>query len=50
MTRRKRRNHSAEFKAKAALAALKGDQTLAELSVQFYEETRMRWIYCEIVP
>ena len=35
MTRRKRRNHSAEFKAKVALAALKGDQTLAELSVQF---------------
>ncbi len=35
MTRRKRRNHSAEFKAKVALTALKGDQTLAELSIQF---------------
>lgn len=35
MTRRKRRNHSAEFKAKVALAALKGDHTLAELSTQF---------------
>lgn len=28
--RRKRRNQSAEFKAKVALAALKGDWTLAE--------------------
>ncbi|WP_099092664.1 IS3 family transposase [Acinetobacter larvae] len=35
MTRRKRRNHSAEFKAKVALAALKGDHTLAELSTEF---------------
>ncbi len=33
--RRKRRNHSAEFKAKVALAALKGDRTLAELAQQF---------------
>lgn len=33
--RRKRRNHSAEFKAKVALAALKGDRTLAELAEQF---------------
>lgn len=32
---RKRRNHSPEFKAKVALAAIKGDQTLAELSSQF---------------
>ena len=30
MTRRKRRNHSAEFKVKVALAAIKGDHTLAE--------------------
>ena len=35
MTRRQRRNHSAAFKAKVALAALKGDKTLAELSQQF---------------
>ncbi|MDA3495964.1 IS3 family transposase [Acinetobacter bereziniae] len=35
MTRRKRRNHSAEFKVKVALAAIKGDHTLAELSTQF---------------
>ena len=35
MTRRKRRNHSSAFKAKVALAALKGDRTLAELAEQF---------------
>ena len=35
MTRRKRRNHSTAFKAKVALAAVKGDHTLAELSGQF---------------
>ncbi|CAD6560861.1 hypothetical protein LMG28727_07246 [Paraburkholderia kirstenboschensis] len=34
MTRRNRRTHSAAFKAKAALAALKGDKTLAELAQQ----------------
>ncbi len=32
---RKRRNHSASFKAKVAVAALKGDRTLAELAQQF---------------
>ena len=30
-----RRNHSATFKAKVALAAIKGDKTLAELAEQF---------------
>jgi transposase len=35
MTRRPRRNHTAAFKAKVALAALKGDKTLAELAQQF---------------
>lgn len=35
MARRPRRNHSAAFKAKVALAALKGDKTLAELAQQF---------------
>ena len=35
MTKRTRRNHSAAFKAKVALAALKGDKTLAELAQQF---------------
>jgi transposase len=35
MTRRSRRNHSPAFKAKVALAALKGEKTLAELAQQF---------------
>jgi transposase len=35
MTRRSRRNHSAAFKAKVALAAIKGEKTLAELAQQF---------------
>lgn len=34
MTRRPRRNHTAGFKAKA-LAAVKGEKTLAELAEQF---------------
>jgi len=33
--RRKRRNHKPAFKAKVALAALKGDRTLSELAEQF---------------
>jgi transposase len=35
MTRRPRRNHSPAFKAKVALAALKGEKTLSELAQQF---------------
>ena len=35
MTRRPRRNHGAAFKAKVALAALKGDRTMSELAQQF---------------
>jgi transposase len=35
MNRRARRNHSPAFKAKVALAALKGDRTLAQLAEQF---------------
>ena len=35
MSRRPRRNHSAEFKAKVALAAVRGDRTLSELASQF---------------
>jgi transposase-like protein len=35
MARRKRRNHSPTFKAQVAVAALKGDKTLAELAQQF---------------
>ena len=35
MTRRKRRQHSPAFKAKVAMAAMKGDKTLAELAQQY---------------
>lgn len=35
MTKRKRRNHSPSFKAKVAMAAVRGDKTLAELSQQY---------------
>jgi len=35
MSRRPRRNHSLAFKAKVALAAVKGEKTLAELAQQF---------------
>ena len=35
MSRRLRRNHSATFKAKVALAAIQGDKTLSELAQQF---------------
>lgn len=35
MTRRPRRNHSPAFKAKVALAAIKGEKTLAELAEQY---------------
>ena len=32
---RKRRNHSPDFKAKVALAAIKGDETLIELAKRY---------------
>jgi transposase-like protein len=35
MTRRARRNHTPAFKAKVALAAVKGEKTLAELAQLF---------------
>ncbi len=35
MPRRARRNHTPVFKSRVALAAIKGDQTVAELSQQF---------------
>ena len=31
----RRRNHSAKFKVKVALAAIKGDRTMAELASEF---------------
>ena len=36
MSRRPRRNHTPAFKAKVALAAIKGDRTLVQLAEQFY--------------
>ena len=35
LTKRLRRNHSPAFKAKVAIAAIKGEKTLAELAQQF---------------
>jgi transposase-like protein len=35
MPRRPRRNHTPAFKAQVALAAIKGDRTLAQLAEQF---------------
>lgn len=35
MNRRPRRNHTAAFKAKVALAAVKGDRTIAQLAEHF---------------
>jgi transposase len=35
MNRRPRRNHTPAFKAKVALAAVKGDRTIAQLAEQF---------------
>ena len=35
MTRRVRRNHAPGFKAKVALAAIKGEKTLSELASQY---------------
>ena len=35
MKRRPRRNHSAAFKAKVAIAAIKGERTVAEIAHEF---------------
>ena len=35
MSRRARRNHTSAFKAKVAIAAIKGDRTLVQLAEQF---------------
>jgi transposase-like protein len=39
MNRRPRRNHTPAFKATVALAAIKGDRTLAQLAEQFDQIT-----------
>lgn len=45
MGRRPRRNHSPAFKAKVALAAIKGEKTLVELSQEFdvHPQQIMQW-------
>ena len=43
MMKRKRRNHLPAFKAKVALAALKGDKTLAELAEEFDVHPNQVW-------
>ena len=35
MSRRPRRNHTSAFKAKVAIAAIKGDRTLVQLAEQY---------------
>ncbi|MCF6263976.1 MAG: transposase [Xanthomonadales bacterium] len=42
---RKRRTHSPDFKSKVALAAIKGDETLSELSrrYQIYANLIVKW-------
>jgi transposase-like protein len=42
MSRRARRNHTPAFKAKVALAAVKGDRTIAELAEHFAGGWRFR--------
>jgi transposase len=45
MAKRPRRNHSPAFKAKVAVAAIKGEQTLIELAQDFNVDTNQikRW-------
>jgi transposase len=35
MSKRARRNHAPAFKAKVALAAIKGEKTLADLAIRY---------------
>ena len=48
MTKRTRRNHTPGFKAKVALAAIKGERPLAELAQQFLRngspDFRLQWL------
>ncbi len=47
MTRRPRRNHSAAFKAKVALAAIQGDKNLSQLAEDFEIHTNqiIEWLH-----
>lgn len=42
--KRSRRNHTAAFKAKVARAAIKGDQTVAELAKEGIPYTFAPWL------
>jgi hypothetical protein len=42
MGRRARRNHSPAFKAKVALAAIKGDRTIGQLTEHFDVQTNKK--------
>jgi transposase-like protein len=39
----KRKQHSAEFKARVGMAALSGEKTLTELSAEFGVHPTLRW-------
>jgi transposase-like protein len=43
MAKRARRTHNPAFKAKVALAAIKGEKTLAELTQQFHPNQITAW-------
>jgi transposase-like protein len=45
IVQRSRRNHKAAFKAKVAIAAIKGDQTVAELAKRFdvHPNSMVQW-------
>jgi transposase len=43
MSKRPRRNHAPAFNAKVALAAIKGEKTLAELAQQFDPNRITQW-------
>ena len=47
MSRRARRNHTPAFKSKVALAAVKGDRTLAQLAEQFDVHQRSAAEQCD---
>ena len=45
--RRKRRTHSAEFKAKVALAAIQGDLTLVDNAIRPFAVGRRNWLFAD---